>query len=423
MKKIMFLLVMAAALFLMPVGVRGEEAFTLDQTAVLNGMGRSWAQGYEPIVSNGAMTLHFPLRSAKNVGKISVTLKLADESVSPFKNGTTATYQLMDGLYRVSLRMELRPDRINGDYAATLLVSGQDADGGRLETVFPLTLSIRDGRMPEETVAGHYLNQVSADLRVGEDATLAMTLTNPSRYAAMTGITLTVTDETGDILPASSDTILLPDLLPGETADIAAPLKVLPTASVSLHRLVCALSWTALGQPGSWTETFTVPVEQEMRVEHGAVSMPGSILQDSMAALTLPVMNLGRTEVRNVIAKLTVPDVCEDNSVLVGTIAPGETKDMKLSFTPGKSVLGDVAGQLTVSYEDPWGNADSFSVPVTLTVEAPAPPPDMVEKVEKALPPWILPALGGACCFLLLLLLLQGILLRRKIRRLEEDRL
>lgn len=425
MKKFIFLPLLLAALFLTPIFALAEGDFALDETVVLNGMGRSWAQGYEPVISGRAMTLHVPLASEKNVGRITVSLQMKDESVSPFKGSMSGQYQLSDGLYRAALRLELRDDRINGDYAAELLVTGQDADGNALASVFPLVIHIRDGRMPEETPHPR-LSGLTAALAVGENDTLTATLSNPSRYAAMTGLMLTVQDSSGDILPAATDKLPLPDLLPGESADIEVPLIVTPSAAVALHQLQITFAWTALGLPGTWTESFTLPISQTMRLEQGGLSMPSSALQGNQVSLSLPLMNMGRGELRNVMATLTLPGIAEGQSVLVGSIGAGESKDAKITFTPGKGVLGEVSGELCVTYEDAWGNMEGFSLPLALTVDEPAPAPvaaTLTQEIEKRLPDWLLPALGGLCGALLLALILQGALLGRKIRKLEEDRL
>ena len=419
------LLLMLAALFLIPIGALAEGDFALDETAVLNGMPCSWAQGYEPETSRGTMTLYVPLTSEKSAGRITVALRMKDENVSPFKGSMTGQFQRSEGLYRVALRLELRSDRLSGDYPAELLVTGQDEDGRALSASFPLVIRVRDGRMPEEDPHPQ-ISEVNAAFLVGEDGALTAKVTNPSRYAAMTGMMLTVTDATGDILPAGTDKIMLPDLLPGESADVTVPLTVIATASVSLHQLTMNLAWTALGQTSAWSESFTVPVNQQIRLERGAMSLPSSALQGNQVTLTLPLMNMGRAELRNVLATLTLPGVAEGQSVLVGTIPAGESKDAKIVFTPGKTVLGEVTGELRVTCEDLWGNVSGFTLPVALTVEEAAPAPvqaTLTQEIEKRLPDWLLPALGGVCGALLLALVLQGALLGRKIRRLEEDKL
>ena len=424
MKKFILLLSLIA-LFLIPIGALAEGDFTLDENALLGGMSRTWAQGYEPVISGGAMTLHVPLTSEKSMGKITVTLRMKDETVSPFKGSMSAQYQRSDGLYRVALRLEPRGDRVNGDYAADLLVTGQDEKGHVLQSAFPLVIRIRDGRMPEEN-AHPQLTDLSATLVVGEQGTLTATLRNPSRYAGMTGLTLTAYDPRGDILPASTDKLPLPDLLPGETAKIEVPLTVTPDASVSLHQLQLTLTWSSLGQSDLWAESFTLPITQTLRLEQGGVTMPSSALQGNQVTISLPLMNMGRGELRNVLATLVLPGITDGQSVLVGSIFSGESKDAKIIFTPGKDVLGEVSGEVHVTYEDAWGNADSFSLPIALTVDEPAPAPatiTLTQEIEKRAPEWLLPALGGLSGLLILAMILQGMMLGKKIRKLEEDKL
>ncbi|MBR4443446.1 MAG: hypothetical protein IKS52_09280, partial [Clostridia bacterium] len=175
-----------------------------------------------------------------------------------------------------------------------------------------------------------------------------------------------------------------------------------------------------------WEETFTLPVSQEVRLEQGGVQAPPSVIQGDAAAFALPLMNLGRGELRNVVASLSLPGVVERQSVLVGAIAPGETKQAKISVTPGKDILGEVSGEISVAAEDAWGNETGFSLPISLTVEA---APEAKKEAETAadlvkemVPGYVWP-LAGACLTLLIALIVQGALLRGKIRRMEEEKL
>ena len=82
-----------------------------------------------------------------------------------------------------------------------------------------------------------------------------------------------------------------------------------------------------------WKETFTVPVTQAIRLEQGGVQLPTAIAGE-LSNMTLPLMNMGKGELRNVLVKLEIDGVLDAQSVLVGTVAAGETKQAKLIFTP-----------------------------------------------------------------------------------------
>lgn len=91
-----------------------------------------------------------------------------------------------------------------------------------------------------------------------------------------------------------------------------------------------------------------------------------------------------------------------------------------------KHVSGDFSGTLTVEAADNDGNPTSLTLPICLTVEeqpviattqADAP----VQEEEKI--PYLTYGLAGGCALLLIICIVQGTVLRKKIRKLEEDRL
>ena len=137
-------------------------------------------------------------------------------------------------------------------------------------------------------------------------------------------------------------------------------------------------------------------------------------------------MNLGRGEIRNAMVTLNLPGIVENQSVLVGTIAAGETKQAKLNFAPGKEVLGELTGTAYVYGEDVWGNQVDFQLPVSLTVEEKT-ETEAAEKSEtttkKDMPSVLVYVLSGVCALLLLLLIVQHVVMTRKIHRIEEANL
>lgn len=426
MKKKIALLCMTA-LFLVPIFALAEGAVRLHETAVFGDMPCSWVQGYAPVISGNTLNVHVPLQVSGVSGKVTVALYVDDEAVSPLKTQgvTAAAYRSEGGAYTTTLRATLVKGRVNGDYPCTLVFTAQDDAGSAITGESHFVLRIRDGRQPEEVIRP-VISDVHADLRVGEDGTLTALLTNPSRYAHLTGLTLRVTDASGDILPAGTDVLLLPDMAAGSTQALSIPMKVKADAAVSLHTLQFELSWTALDAPATWTEGFTLPVTQTIRLEPGGVQLATTILQGEMATLTLPLMNMGRADLNNVMATLTFPGITERQSVLVGTIAPGETKQAKLTFIPGKAALGLHQGTLTITGEDAYGNTTTLTLPVETTVEesvAIAASTDGAEEEQAQTPPWGIITLGAACGVLLIVCIADGALLRRKIRKLEEDRL
>ncbi len=420
--------VLLTVLFLVPLFTgHAEEAapFVLDEDRVLQGMNRPWRQGYEPAVANHRLTLMLPLLSDQAQGAIQTTLIMLDEAASPFKPQTMSvkTSPSGDGAYAVRMTLDLYPDRRNGDYACVIRVTGQTAEGGVLSVDWPYTIRIRDGLPSDETIRMRVTDVVS-ELKVGEDGWVSATLTNPCRTVPFEQPVLRVRDASGEIIPQGADALYLPDLKPGESTAVHFPLTVLLKASVAPHQLQFDFSWTSLGQSVTQSEGFTVPVSQDMRLEQGGVKMASSVVAGDALTITLPLMNMGKADLVNVLASVSLPGVVERQSVLVGMLAPGETKQAQLTITPDRGLSGDFTGTLDVEATDLDGNPTALSLPISLTVDT---PPALVEvdapAETEAVSPTLAYVLGGGCALLLILCALQGTLLRRKIRRLEEDRL
>ena len=426
MKRIVALL--AALLVLSAFSAGAETDFIWERDAVFTGMKNcSWNQGYAPVIEGDVLTLHFPLSAPRAAGKI--TLSLVCPGASPFQaaalSGAFSAGE--DGLYRCKLEGRLLKNRVSGDYPAVITAVGRDAAGNALQGEFSLLLRIRDGQAPASVSPA--LTNPQAELTVGEEGALTLRVENPSANQEMTGLTLIVTDPAGEVLPANSDTLIIGSLLPGESRECVYPLVTLASAAVGPHPLRVSLAWQTFAHQGVWTEQFTLPVVQEMRLAQGGLQMPASVIQGEVLNISLPLMNMGRGELRNVLATLRLPGVAVEQSVLVGGIAPGETATAKLGAMIGSAAEeGDYTGTLEIAYEDAWGNAASMETPLSLAVEpAPRAPAAQDSGAEEAAaaerPAWLLPLLGGGCGALLLALIFQGAILRRKLRRLEDARL
>ena len=428
MKTKFFLAVLLTALFLAPFfhGSAEEPApFVLDEGRVLPGMSRSWLQGYEPSIEGNRLTLVLPILSEKAMDAVRVELLVQDESVSPFRPQSMAVTarRNREGVYAARLTLALHADRRNGDYGCTLRITGETASGETLRTDIPYTLRIRDGlsgaEMPRVRICG-----VLSNLKAGEDSRISLTLVNPCRTVTLERPVLRIRDESGEILPQDADVLYLDDLAPGESRTVSFPVAVKPNAAVSRHVVQITVDWVSLGQAFTQTEGHTVPVTQEMRLEQGGVRMPGVVVAGDSLTIALPLMNMGRADLVNVLATAVLPGVTDGQSVLVGTIAPGETKQAQLTLTPGRDAVGDCSGTLSVEAEDHDGNTASLFLPINLTVE----PPAVMDDTETSLRQededfWLIYGLGGGCVLLMMLCVIQGTVLRRKARRMEEDRL
>lgn len=399
------------AVFILAAPVMAAE---VDQYAVISGMGKSWYQGYEPNVKNNTMTIYLPIKTDLE-SPIIASIALTDPNVYLLAAQPKAvTVNKKDGIYPVKLILSLQKDRRNGDYPAIVTLKS----GDKTETI-PYTIRIRDGRGSHEALSP-VISDVTGNLDVGGAGSVSMTITNPTSTLSLTDGVLTITDPTGEVLMTDSDRFPIPEVLPGEAITVTVPMTVLGNAAIRVHTLNLSLSYAVLGADQKWEEAFTVPVTQAIRLEHGDAQLPPAIAGE-LGNLTLLLMNLGKGELSNILVKLETA-AANDQSVLIGSIAPGETKQAQLTFTPFPDSMGTHSSTVTISCEDSYGNTIEKNMQVSLTVDEPL--PEITEEVpekEKANPATIL--LGILCVLLIAGLITQHMILTGKIHKLEEERL
>ncbi len=418
------LLVVLLFLPLLSGAAEEGDPFSLDEHAVFADMGRSWLQGYSPAITANRMKLILPLRSREPAGDITAEL-IIDEALSPFKaqSMAAAVQREAEGLWAARFNLSLFPDRVNGDYPCLVRAAGKDPSGEPLAADIPLMIHIRDGQ-PNREPLQITVSDKSSDLRIGEESFINVSISNPSASVGFESLTLKISDPAGDILPSETDTVVLGDLMPGDNLAISFPVTVLQSAKAAPHSLRFSFSGFSLGLAAETEVNLTVHIRQEIRLEQGGLKMPPSVIAGDALSVSLPLMNMGKANVVNTLASVALPGIAERQSVLVGTIAPGETKQAQLVLSVAKDVFGEKSGMLTVSCEDEDGNPFSFELPLYVDVEEPvaADTPDAPAEGKTKLPSAVI-ALSAACAALVLALILQGILLRGRIRRLEEERL
>ena len=396
--------------------------FEIDQHSTMDGMSRSWYQGYAPSISYHKMTICLPIRAESCVGDITVSLALDDPNVFVLSGEPKdVTVSPKNGIYPVKLVLPLEQYRRNGDYSATITIKGTDDSGKEIVETMPYIIRIRDGYNSHETLEP-VISDVVGNLDVGTDGSLSLTISNPTTTQSIMDGEITVTDSTGDILMSGSNRFSVLEILPGKSETVTIPMTVKGNASISQHTLEVKLSYSCLGKSAEWTESFTVPVTQAIRLEQGGVQLPTAIAGE-LGNMTLPLMNMGKGELRNVLVKLEMDGVLDAQSVLVGTMAAGETKQAKLTFTPKLNSVGTHSGTVIITCEDAYGNTFFQTLEVTLTVDEPIPEVELQQEEEKEKMSPVTIMLIILCVALVAGLVVQGTILTKKIHTLEEERL
>jgi len=418
-----FICIFLTMLLMLSMSVTAFAAeFEIDQHSTINGMSRSWYQGYEPSISYHKMSLCLPIRAESCVGDITVSFALDDPNVFVLSaQPKEVIVSPKDGIYPVKLVLPLEQYRRNGDYPATITLKGTDGDGKEIVETMPYVVRIRDGYGSHETMEP-VISDVVGNLDVGTDGSLSMTITNPTTTQSIMDGEITVTDPSGEILISGSNRVPVKEILPGKSETVTIPMIVKGNASITQHTLEVKFSYNVLGQNAEWKETFTVPVTQAIRLEQGGVQLPVAIAGE-LGNMTLPLMNMGKGELQNVLVKLEMDGVLDAQSVLVGTMAAGETKQAKLTFTPKLDRVGTHSGTVTITCEDAYGNAFSQTLNVNLTVDEPIPEVELQQEGEKEKMSTGTITLIVLCVLLSAGLVVQGTILTKQIHKLEEERL
>ena len=415
--------ILLTMLLVLSMGVTAFAAeFDIDQHSTMDGMSRSWYQGYSPTIKNHTMTLCLPIRAESCSGDITVSIALDDPNVFLLTaDPKEVTVSPRDGIYPVKLTLALERYRRNGDFPATITIKGSDEAGKEILETIPYVIRIRDGYGSHETMEP-VISDVVGNLYVGTEGSLSLTISNSTTTQSIMDGVITVTDSTGEILMSGSNRLSVPEILPGKFETVTIPMTVKGNASISQHTLEVKFSYKVLGKDAEWKETFTVPVTQSIRLEQGGVQLPTAIAGE-LGNMTLPLMNMGKGELQNVLVKLEMDGVLEAQSVLVGTMAAGETKQAKLTFTPKLDSVGTHSGTVTITCEDAYGNAFTQTLDVTLTVDEPIPEVELQQEEEKEKMSPVTIVLIILCVALVAGLVVQGTILTKKIHILEEERL
>ena len=432
MKKKRLFAVLLTAVLLVPIfAARGEgtPALSLDENRILRGMDRSWYQGYEASTDRNKWSLILPIRTEGAIESVTAELQVKNPRVTPFKSQDMTVEAHEDeetGIWEVRFTLSMLSDLKNADYPCVIHVTAKGRDGQEQSLDIPYTVRVRGN---EEALEKPRISvsDVQAELTVGEPGEVKLTLANPCAATDIENLELKISDEAGHILPRNAEKMYLGSLPVGESITVTYPVTVVQKATVVPHMLKMAMTWNAVGAEASYECSNTVAVHQSIRMEQGGIRMAPAVYAGDSVTLTLPLMNMGKADIVNVMATVSMPGITDRQSVLVGTIQPGETRQAQLILTTSKDVTGEYTGTVTVDCTDEDGNPASLELPVNLKVDPPLKKNTEEkaegenEKKEKVSPLTI--ALGGGCGLLLLLLVLQGVILRRKLHRLEEDKL
>lgn len=261
----------------------------------------------------------------------------------------------------------------------------------------------------------------------GGQATLRLKVRNTNAYAAAGNIVFFVEDPSGALIPQGPSGVYVREIGRGEETWIEFVLEAAADATPGYVKMTLHAEYeTAEGAQESMQADVYVNVSQEVRLEHGAATLPVKSTEGDNLAFAMEFLNMGKGTIYNVLMAFDVPGLNGGSAVLVGNIEPGESKtgraNLQVSAPDGR--YGKTSGTLTVSWEDASGQRWEKEIELSTQimekkaiVETKA-----VEKEEGGLPAW-LPGVLIALAGVALVVCIQIGLEKRRERERDEKML
>ena len=320
--------------------------------------------------------------------------------------------------YLIELEVALLEDRRNGRYPVTIQVSGATAAGVFTQS-FPLFVTIIDGKSEEQPVVAETKPQPQPKLMIteyvvepspvvaGETFHASITLKNTSESQAINNLKVTVSGETTDIIPTDGmGTFYFKQVKRQKSVTLELDMQVLHAAEQRPQKLTLDMSYEGKdAQAYMATESVVVQIQQPMRVEIDAVTIPSEVYVGETLTLPINVMNMGRADIYNVRAELQVEGLLAEASVFMGNVDSGSSKQDNLyafdalSQSGVEQKYGDVSGKLILTYEDEFAEVYTQEFVLETTIHAPmivsAQGEEQAQQEEKVKSDWRLAALIG----------------------------
>ena len=353
------------------------DQLRIDSYTLYEGMTKTYAQGYVPLISGGKTVIILPLVGQTYDGKVTVTANLGATADSPFLIGNySQTVGLNRGAYVFLLEISLAKDRYNGSYPVVLKADYLDASGKKASQEFTVYVTISEGKTPpdpneipkvEVEKPELFISACTIDpSTVGGEAefTVDVTVQNIGAIRARS-VRLTYGSEVAGIVPVETNNALhLKDLASGGEMTTSFKLKTTKDVLTGNQPFYITLGYVDLyGGVYTATRTFLVNVTQPAEIGYDPISVPKEITAGETLSLPANVFNIGKSTLRNVIIAVEGAGLFPVSSVFLGDILPGEAGngEMKvfigmLSMTEGYTEsYGKTNGKYTITYYDDNG--------------------------------------------------------------------
>jgi len=311
-----------------------------------------------------------------DVDDASVTLQSASSDIV---FGESATAEQFVGTWEtgethtVAVNATALPGASERDYSVSATVSYEDREDDPEESR-PLQFGLRPGPEPEFTA-----NDVSSNLRVGEDGTLSGTITNTGGSEAENVVVVFET-QTETITPLESE-YAVGTLAPGESETFEFDVEVSGSAKSGPRQFTLRPQYRADDQQRQG-DSFDVreQVEPERDVFELSVA-DASVEQGATSEIVVEVTNAGDETLSDVSAALFADDPIDvdDGDGFIQELEPGDSETIVFEISSSGSALTKrYPVELDFQYDEPDGDtklSSGYKVGVQVTEPEDSGPP------------------------------------------------
>lgn len=280
------------------------------------------------------------------------------------ENGTRQT---------VDWPMTISPYATTGNKVVTFRASYEE-NGVYGECTFNAYVYVKDGWVQESAPSlmvesyGLYVDDEEVQtVEAGKDVVLKLKLKNNAAKDVIykTVATLKLADANSLILTSGySDAAYVRSIPAGQTTDIEYHITARASASVGPSAATVTLAYENQDVvQGSATSTIQIPIKQPMNLQLDTPVVYGTPVQGEPVAVSLNMVNLGRSRAYNV-SIVAMNGISMQDAYFGGDILAAGTLNADIQIIPNKS--GSYAGTLVVQYEDADGEQYTQNVNVDL---------------------------------------------------------
>lgn len=316
----------------------------------------------------GSVSLTIQNDGTQNASAASVALQSKTGNVL---FGTSATASSFVGDWAVGKNKTVTVDATapdtaqNGTYAVDATVTYDDPDGNE-KTSFPMTAGVTVGPETDRFL----LENVESDLRVGEEGTVNMAVTNNGNLAR--NVVVHLANPGLNVNPLETQ-YALGTLEPGQSKPVSFPVEVSESAKSAPRQFSFTVGYETQDKDQRQTKPLNVrvPIAPE-RDRFTVTPVDATIQAGSSGTVTFRVTNNGDSPVSNVNAKLFANDPlsASDDEAFVSDLGPGESADLTFSVAVSGGAL-EKTYPLSMDFQYEEGGdsklSKTYQVPVKAT--------------------------------------------------------